>query len=90
MALLNMFAIPFYFTTVSLLIGLDYFEYSFINSLYFTIGTSAGSCTIYGLYAIVARNIEHKLTYITTKMDLILGALTGVVAVGYLIYLLSQ
>lgn len=88
MSLLNTFAIPFYFTTISLLIGLSYFTYSFINSLYFTIGSTAGSFTIYALYAVIASNIEDRLTYIATKMDLILGGLTGLVGLVNLAYLL--
>ncbi|GAL64745.1 LysE family translocator [Algibacter lectus] len=88
MSLLNTFAIPFYFTSISLLIGLEYFEYSLLNSLYFSIGSTAGSFTLYAVYATVASRIEHKLTFIATRMDFILGCLTGVVGLGNLIYLL--
>lgn len=88
MSLLNTFAIPFYFTSISLLIGLEYFEYSLLNSLYFSIGSTAGSFTLYAMYATVASRIEHKLTFIATRMDFILGCLTGLVGVGNLIYLL--
>ncbi|MFS4466542.1 LysE family transporter [Maribacter sp. 2210JD10-5] len=88
MSLLNTFAIPFYFTAISFLIGLDYFEYSLLNSFYFSLGSTAGSFILYALYATVASNIEHKLTYIATKMNFILGCLTGVVGIGNLIYLL--
>ena len=83
-------AIPFYFTTISLLIGLEYFKYSYLNGFYFSIGSTLGSFTLYSLYAIVASKIEHKLTYIATKMDFILGALTGIVAIGNLVYLLYK
>ncbi|WP_452224127.1 LysE family transporter [Lacinutrix chionoecetis] len=88
MALLNTFAIPFYFTSISFLIGLDYFEYSMLNSLYFSIGSTIGSFALYALYATIASKIEHKLTYIATKMDFIIGCLTGVVGIGNLVYLL--
>ncbi|MFL1897221.1 LysE family transporter [Aquimarina sp. 2-A2] len=88
MSLLNTFAIPFYFTSISFLIGLEYFEYSFLNSLYFSIGSTAGSFSLYALYAKFAPKIEEKLTFIATKMDLILGCLTGVVGIGNLLYLL--
>ncbi len=88
MSLLNTFAVPFYFTAISFLIGLEYFEYSFINSLYFSIGSTAGSFTLYAVYATVASKIEERLTNIASKMDLILGCLTGVVGIGNLIYLL--
>ncbi len=87
MSLLNTFAIPFYFTSISFLIGLDYFEYSYLNSLYFSVGSTAGSFTIYSLYATIATKIEHKLTYIAGKMDFIIGCLTGLVGLGNLVYL---
>ena len=88
MSLLNTFAIPFYFTSISFLIGLKYFEYSLLNSLYFSIGSTAGSFLLYATYATVAKKIEHKLTFIATKINFILGCLTGIVGVGNLIYLL--
>lgn len=87
MSLLNMMAIPFYFTFISILIGVKYFEYSYLNSFYFSIGSTIGSFTLYSIYAIVAKRIEHKLTYIASKMDFILGCLTGIVAIGNLIHL---
>ena len=90
MSLLNTFAIPFYFTTISFLIGLEYFEYSFLNAFYFSIGSTLGSFTTYSVYAIVANKIEHKLTYIATKMDLILAILTGGAAIVNLFILLYK
>jgi len=88
MSLLNTFAIPFYFTSISFLIGLDYFEYTLLNAFYFSLGSTAGSFTVYALYATIASKIEHKLTYIATKMDFIIGCLTGVVGIGNLVYLI--
>lgn len=89
MSLLNTFAIPFYFTTLSLLIALEYFKYSIENSVFFSIGSTLGSFCLYALYAIVASKIEHKLTFIATKMNLVLAGITGVVGLGNLIYLLK-
>nr|WP_010136917.1 LysE family transporter [Ochrovirga pacifica] len=88
MALLNMFAIPFYFTIISFLISMDYFSYSIQNSLIFSVGSSLGSFTTYVLYAVIASNVKDKLTYVATKMDLILGFLTGVVGLINIITLL--
>lgn len=90
MALLNTFAIPFYFTSISLLIGLNYFEYTILNSFYFSIGSTAGSFTLYAIYAVVANKIEDKLTFIATKINFILGCLTGLVGLGNLIFLLNK
>ena len=90
MSLLNTFAIPFYFTTISFLIGLNYFDYSFKNAFYFSIGSTIGSFSMYSIYAIVANKIEHKLTRIATKMDLILAILTGGVAILNVIFLSTK
>lgn len=86
---LNTMAIPFCFTFISILIGIDYFSYNIYNALYFSIGSTIGSFTLYTLYAILSKRIEHKLTYIANKMDFILGVLTGILAVGNAVYLLS-
>lgn len=87
MSLLNMMAIPFYFTFISILIGLKYFDYSLLTAFYFSIGSTLGSFTLYSIFAIVAKKIEYKLKYISTKMDFILGCLTSVVAIGNVFYL---
>ncbi len=88
LALLNTFAIPYYFASISFLIGLDYFEYSVANAVYFSIGSTLGSFTIYSLYALVAIKIEHRLTMVSKKINLILGCLTGIVGLGNFIYLI--
>ena len=85
---LNTMAIPFCFTFISILTGIDYFSYNIYNALYFSIGSTIGSFTLYTLYAILSKRIEHKLTYIANKMDFILGVLTGILAVGNAVYLL--
>lgn len=88
MSLLNTFAIPFYFTTISFLIGLGYLKYSVLNGFYFSLGSTAGSFTIYSIYATMAKTIENRFTFIATKINLILGGLTGVVGVFNFVYLI--
>ena len=88
MSSLNTFAIPFYFTTISFLIGLEYFEYSVTNGFQFSIGSTIGSFTVYAIYATIADMIEHKLDFVAGKMNFVLGCLTGIVGIGNLIYLL--
>ena len=89
MSLLNTFAIPFYFTSISILIGMEFFTYSFTNSLYFSIGSTVGSYSIYSVYAMLAPKIEKRITSLASKMDLILACLTGIVGIGNFIYLLK-
>jgi len=90
MASLNTIAIPFYFTTISVLIAYNYFEYSLLNGFYFSIGSTIGSFALYSLYATVAEKIEHKLTKVAPKMDLILGLITAIAATLNLIFLLNE
>jgi len=90
MSLLNTFAIPFYFTAISFLIGLEFFEYSLLNGFIFSIGSTIGSFSMYAIYATVASRIENKLTYIATKMNFIIGCLTGVIGIGNLVYLVQS
>ncbi|WP_299100353.1 LysE family transporter [uncultured Winogradskyella sp.] len=87
LSIINTTAIPFYFTSISLLISIDYFEYSLENSLYFSLGSTIGSFSLYALYAIIANRIAHKLQVIADKMNLILGFLTATVSIINLIYL---
>jgi len=89
MSLLNTFAVPFYFTTISFLIGLDYFQYSLLNGLYFSIGSTIGSFTLYAIYAIVADKVEHRLEFVATRINLILACLTGIAGIGNLFYLIQ-
>lgn len=87
MSLLNTFAIPFYFTTISLLIGMDLFTYSFMNGIVFSIGSTLGSFTLYSGYAFLAGSLEKKISSLATYMNLVLGCITGVVGIGNLVYL---
>ena len=88
MSLLNTTAIPFYFTVISFLIGMEYFKYSLVNGAFFSVGSTIGSFTTYAVYATLANKLEGKLSFVATKMDFILGCLTGVLGIGNLIYLL--
>ena len=88
MSLLNTTAIPFYFTVISFLIGMEYFKYSLVNGAFFSVGSTIGSFTTYAVYATLADKLEGKLSFVAAKMDFILGCLTGVLGIGNLIYLL--
>ena len=87
MSLINTFAIPFYFIVLSFLAGLGHFKYTFVNGFYFSAGAILGSLFVYSTYAIIASKIENSLSYIATKMNLILGCLTGAIGIGNLISL---
>jgi threonine/homoserine/homoserine lactone efflux protein len=87
LSLFNVFALPFFFSVVSLLIGFKLFTYSLLNSLYFSIGSFLGTIILLLMYAILAKKIEDKIAFLADKMDLILGCLTAIIAVGNTLYL---
>jgi threonine/homoserine/homoserine lactone efflux protein len=87
LSLLNVFALPFFFSVVSLLIGFKLFSYSLLNGLYFSIGSFLGTIGLLFLYAFLAKKIEDKIAFLANKMDLILGCLTAIIALGNTIYL---
>lgn len=87
LSLLNVFAIPFYFTTTSFLINYNIFEFSLVNLTIFSVGSVTGSCIIYRTYAMIAKKMESKLDFLASKMNLILGVITGSVGIGNLFYL---
>lgn len=90
LSLLNTFAIPFYFTAVSFLIAANYFDYTFVHSIYFSLGSALGSFVLYFLYAITAKKTENRILFLANKMDLILGCLTAIIAIGNVIYLVYK
>lgn len=84
---LNVFALPFFFSVVSLLIGFQLFTYSLLNSFYFSIGSFLGTLVLLWLYAFLAKKIEDKIAFLANKMDLILGCLTAIIAAINTIFL---
>ena len=90
LSFLNVFAIPFYFTVITFLIASKIFEFSYLNALFFSLGAALGTFMFLGIYAFVAKKIEFKLHFLATKMDFILGCLTGIVGIGNVIYLFSK
>lgn len=84
---LNIFAIPFYFTVITFLIAGGIFKFSYFNALFFAIGSSFGTFSFLSLYAFIAKKIEYKIEFLATKMDFVLGLITGLVALGNAIFI---
>ena len=87
---LNMFAIPFYFTVVTFLIAGNIFKFTYYNALFFALGSALGTFFFLSLYAIVAKKVEYKIKFLAQKMDLVLGCITGIVAIVNAIYIYTN
>lgn len=87
LSILNVFAIPFYFSTTSILLAITKIELTIININCLAIGSVIGSYIIYSLYASLSKKMESKLNFLASKMNLILGCLTGAIGLGNMVYL---
>jgi threonine/homoserine/homoserine lactone efflux protein len=88
-SLLNMFAIPFYVAVTSSLVMMHWYEFEPINNLSFVIGSAFGTFTLLFIYATIAKKIENRMIWLANQMDVILGIVTGFVAVANAIDILT-
>jgi len=77
LALLNMFAIPFYCGVAALLMTLFPFSFNVVSTLFFVIGAVAGTYFILYLYGRFAKHIQQKTGSLTKNINLLLSSVTG-------------
>jgi hypothetical protein len=80
-----MFAIPFYFGVTSTLVIMDLYEFNMINNLLFVLGSSLGTLSLLFIYSTLAKRIEKRIEFLASKMDLVLGIITGLIVIINLI-----
>lgn len=78
---LNMFAIPFYFGVTSFLIAMHWYDFNINNNMLFVLGSSFGTFFLLYLYSQLAKKIEKRIQHLANKMDVILGTVTGIIAI---------
>ncbi len=77
---LNMFAIPFYYGIITVLMKSGLMQLSQNNVLLFVIGSSIGTFVLLYLYPSFAKIASVKSTRSSNKLNLVLSVLTGVLA----------
>jgi len=77
---LNMFAIPFYYGIIKVLLNTGLLKLSQSNIILFVIGSAIGTFIILYLYPNLARIIPVKSKKSSNKLNLVLSVLTGVLA----------
>ena len=77
---LNMFAIPFYYGIITVLMNTGLIQLSQNNELMFVIGSSIGTFILLYLYPSFAKIATIKSTRSSNKLNLVLSMLTGVLA----------
>lgn len=78
---LNFFPIPYYvFVSVSLSKS-DYFYFTPLFIFLFVIGVVAGSFSVFYLYIVFFKKIEHKTDFFMENINYLLGSVTGLISI---------
>ncbi|WP_299014958.1 LysE family transporter [uncultured Polaribacter sp.] len=81
LSLLNMFSIPFFFGSASLLMAFDSITFDFYAKTFFVLGAVLGCFFILNLYGKYATKIQQKTGTLTNHLNLILSFITAIFAV---------
>jgi len=87
---LNFFPIPYYvFVSVSLS-AYKYFYFTHLLVFLFVMGVVAGSFSVFYLYIVFFKKIEHKTDFFLQNINYLLGSVTGLISVITLIKILRN
>ena len=87
---INFFPIPYY---VFISIGLSsfgYFDFSETSIYLFTTGVVTGSFLVFYTYIKFFKRLETKTNYISKNMNIIIGSITGFVAITSLVFIMKS
>lgn len=86
---LNMFAVPYYAFISLTLASKEVFDFELLSIVVFSIAAALGTYTIFYLYAILFKKIEHKVSFISNNINFLIAAITGLVAISSMYKLLA-
>ena len=81
---LNMFAIPYYAFVSLTLATSDLFAFQLPQELVFSLAAALGTYTIFYLYAVLFKKVEHKVAFLINNINFFIAAVTGLVAISSL------
>jgi len=87
---LNFFPIPFFVLVSISLVNNKLMEFSPWSNLLFVTGVVIGSFSVFYLYIVFFKAIEHKTAWLMRNINYFLGAVTGLVALVNLIKILRN
>lgn len=87
---LNFFPIPYFVFVSVTLANNGHIQFAPLNNFMFVIGVLMGSFSIFYLYIIFFKRIEHKTDWMMRNMNYFLGSVTGLVALVNLIKILRN
>lgn len=87
---LNFFPIPFFVLVSVSLANNDLMVFSPLTNLFFVLGVVIGSFSVFYLYVVFFKKIQHKTEWLMRNMNYFLGSVTGIVAIINLIKILRD
>ncbi|WP_296143175.1 LysE family transporter [uncultured Flavobacterium sp.] len=87
---LNFFPIPYFVFVSVTLANNGHIQFAPLSNFMFVMGVVIGSFSIFYLYIIFFKRIEHKTTWMMQNMNYFLGSVTGLVAIVNLIKILRN
>jgi threonine/homoserine/homoserine lactone efflux protein len=87
---INFFPIPYYVFVSVTLAGFGYFRFDEVSIYSFTTGVVFGSFFVFYGYINFFKNLESKTTFISKNINIIIGSITGFVALMSLIYIIKN
>ncbi len=87
---INFFPIPYYVFVGITLAGFGYFSFDEVSIYSFAMGVVLGSFLIFYGYINFFKNLESKTNFISKNINVIIGTITGFVALMSLVYVLKN
>ncbi|WP_338410159.1 LysE family transporter [uncultured Flavobacterium sp.] len=81
---LNMLAFPFYALISLTLASKNQFNFDVLHILIFSLAAALGTYSVFYMYAVLFKKIEHKVRFVTNNINFLIAAITGLVALGSL------
>jgi threonine/homoserine/homoserine lactone efflux protein len=86
---LNFFPIPYYGFCSVTLASYGMFDFSLTSILFFVFGVTLGSGLVFYIYIEAFQRIEKKADYLLQNMNMVIGSITGLIALATLIHILK-
>ncbi len=87
---LNMFAVPYYAFVSLTLASQDVFHFTMVEIVIFAISATLGTLSIFYLYAVLFKKIEHRVSFISNNINFLIAGVTGLVAISSIYNMLAN
>ena len=80
LASINLFSIPYYVFLSITLLSYNYAMEEKLNNLFFSVGVTLGSATMFYLYILLFKKSSEEDTFVMRNINYIIGTITGIIS----------